>query len=260
MSTARTLVPLAAALAALLASPAKAVDHNNIDAGRPLSFDDADAIAFRERALEFGVTLSAPRGSAAGLGLKAEYLYGFALNSHLSVDVDASLGGRAGSDETRADLDEVGIGVFHNFNREYGGTPAFALRGDVLFPVNGGGGTEYRLRGIASKAARQYDRWHLNLDAVFAPGTGDEEREFRPGAVLGYSTPIGYPARFDRTGLAEVALQTSEEKGEGPVVSLGLGLRQQVTVRSVLDVGVQADLAGGERDHVRLIAGYATAF
>lgn len=255
----RWFVPLV--LGALLASPASAVDHNNIDAGRPLSFDDAEAIAFRERALEFGVTLSAPRGGADRLGLKAEYLVGFALNSHLSVDVDASLGGRAGSDATGADLDEVGVGVFHNFNREYGGTPAFAVRGDVLFPVGGGaGGTEYRLRGIASKAARQYDRWHLNLDAVFAPGAGDEEREFRPGAVLGYSTPLGYPTRFDRTGLAEVALQTSEEKGEGPVVSLGLGLRQQVTVRSVLDVGLRSDLAGGERDDIRLIAGYATAF
>ena len=251
----------AAALLLLGGSAARAVDHNNIDAGRPLSFDDAESIAFREKSLEYGLGISFPKGSAAGLGLKAEYLYGFALNSHLSVDLDASVGGRAGSEDTRADLAEVGVGLFHNFNREYNGTPAFALRADAAFHTGrGGGGTELRLRGIWSRTARQYDRLHLNLNAHFAPSAGEEEREFRVGAVLGYSVPLGYPTRFDRTGLAEVAVEQSEETGTGPVVTLGLGLRQQVTVTSVLDIGIHTDVAGSRRDDLRLIAGYSTAF
>ena len=35
--------------AALVAAPASAVDHNNLDAGRPLRFDDASPIAYREQ-------------------------------------------------------------------------------------------------------------------------------------------------------------------------------------------------------------------
>ena len=38
--------------------PGFAVDHNNIDAGRPLDFDDAEAIAYREKALEFVVEVA----------------------------------------------------------------------------------------------------------------------------------------------------------------------------------------------------------
>lgn len=64
--------------------------------------------------------------------------------------------------------------------------------------------------------------------------------------VVGYSTPLGYPTRFDWTGLAELSVRQSEENGKAPVVSVGLGLRQQVKVTSVFDV--------------RLIAGYSTAF
>ncbi len=245
---------------ALCGGPAaEAVDHNNIDAGRPLRFDDADSIAYRERALEFGLGAFSRRGSSLGLGGRLEYLYGFALNSHISFDLDASVGGRADSDDTRADLDEVGVGLFHNFNREYGSTPAFALRGDVFFPTGrGGGGTEYRLRGILTKSVRQYDRLHLNLDAHFAPGADHHERTFRPALTLGYSRPLGYPTRFNRTGLAEVSVVQSGEKG-GAVASVGLGLRERVTVTSVLDVGLQADVAAG-REEVRLVVGYSSAF
>ncbi len=247
-----------------LAVPARAVDHNNIDAGRPLSFDDAEAVAYRERALEFGIGLHFPRGSSAGLGLTAEYLYGFALNSHLSVDFDPSIGGRTGSEDRRLDIGDVGIGVLHNFNREYGGTPALSLRGDVFLPTGrGSSNTEFRLRGILSKAARQYDRLHVNVDLGISSRPESGQRRFRPGVTLGYTVPLGYPTRFDRTGLAEISLQSAEESGKGPALSVGAGMRQQVTVRSVMDVGVQSDVAGfhgAEREALRVVAGYSTAF
>jgi hypothetical protein len=266
----RHWAPLAAFGAATLllggaaAPTARATDHNNIDAGRPLSFEDASSIAYGERTIEFGVRGASPRGTSAGLGFGIEYLVGFARNSHLGVDLGSSIGGRAGSGDTRADLDEVGLSLFHNFNREVGNAPALSVRADTAFQTGrSGGGTEFRLRGILSKTARQYDRLHLNLDAHFAPNAGEGERTFRAGAVLGYSMPLGYPTRFDRTGLAEVAIQQSEEKGTGPVVTLGLGLRQQTTPTSVLDLGLQSDVSGARgaaRDDVRLIAGYSTAF
>lgn len=259
----RTL--LLTVLAALcLAAPAQAVDHNNIDAGRPLSFDDAESIAFRERALELGLGVGVPRGRAAGLSAGIEWLYGFRPNSHLSIGLDPSIGGRAGSAETRFDVGDLELGLFHNFNREYGSTPAFSLRGDVSLPTGRDSrGVDFRLRGIASKTVDQYSRLHLNVDLNVATDAEEGERSFRPGVILGYSRPLGYPRRFDRTGVAELAVQMGPESGRGPVVSLGIGLRQQVTVKSVFDAGVQSDVAssrGAARDRLRFTAGYATAF
>lgn len=262
--TLRGIAALAGITVSLIVPAAWSADHNNLDAGRPLRFEDADAIAYGEQNLEVGLSLVSPKGGGPGVGFQLEYLYGFAPNSHLSIDTHASAGGRAGSDDTRFDSDEVGIGLFHNFNREYDNTPAISVRGDVTFPTGRGGGwPEYRIRGIMSKVARQYDRFHLNLDANFKPGADAGEREFRPAVTLGYSRPLGYPTRFNRTGLAEVSLRQGERKGQGPILSVGAGFREQVGVNAVLDAGLQADVAawkGAPRENVRLVVGYSTAF
>jgi hypothetical protein len=241
-----------------------AVDHNNIDAGRPLGFDDADAIAYRERALETGLSGSFPSDSEAGLGLGLEFLYGFALNTHLSLDLDPSVGGRAGSDETRFDAGDLAIGLLHNFNREVGSLPAFALRSDVSFPTGrDSNGTDVRLRGIMSKYLRQYERLHLNIDGTYVSEPEGDEREFLSAVALGLSKPLGYPRKFNRTGLAEVSARQGETHGTGPIVRLGLGVRQQITVRSVIDIGVQSDVLASRNaphDDFRIVAGYSVGF
>lgn len=245
-------------------SPVGAVDHNNIDAGRPLSFDDAEAVALRERAAEIGTGGVYPKGGPAGFALSTEFLYGFALNSHLSIDLDATAGGRAGSPDRDFRVGKLGLGLFHNFNREYSNVPAFSIRGDVSLPTEKEAkGVEIRLRGIASKALIQYDRLHLNLDGIVTTAPEIGERRFQTGIVLGYSKPIRYPRSFSRTGVADVSLRTTEQKGTGPVMSLGVGLRQQVTIRSVIDIGIRSDvLALDEAPHedFRLVAGYSISF
>jgi len=260
----RAILRLARLALLLVAGPAAAVDHNNVDAHRPLSFDDAEALAFREHALEQGVNLGWPRGRPLGVGVDAEYLYGFALNSHLSLGFDPSIGGRAGDTGTGFDPGDISLGLFHNFNREYGNMPALSLRGDVGAPTGDGSrGTAFRLRGIASKQAGRYGRGHLNLDLEANPGGPPGRRELRPGMVLGYTQPIGYPTQFSTTGLAELSVRTGEAHGTGPVLGIGLGVRRQVGFRSVLDLGIQADIAGwrgAPRDRVRVIAGYSYGF
>jgi hypothetical protein len=250
--------------AALLTAPAHAVDHNNLDAGRPLGFDDADALAFREQALEIGLGLGWPRNRPLGLELDAEYLYGFARNSHLNIGFDPSIGGRAGEDGTAFDAGDVSLGLFHNFNRQYNGVPALSVRGDVFFPTGRDSqGVGVRIRGIASKQAGQYGRLHVNVDLNANPSAGRGERELYPGLSLGYSRPLGYPTRFDTTGLAMLSVQPGARSGSGPVIGVGLGLRKQVSFRSVLDLGIQADVAGvngAPRDRLRLVAGYSAGF
>ncbi len=251
-------------IALLTAGPAQAVDHNNLDANRPLTFDDAGAIAFREQALEIGLALGWARGRSTKLGLSAEYLYGFSLNSHLSIGFAPAIGGQERGSWSGVDPGDVSVGLFHNFNREHGRTPALALRADLAAPTGDGSrGVAFRLRGIASRQADQYGRVHLNLDLEGNPGAPPGDREFRPGVVLGYSRPLGYPTSFSTTGLAEISIRAGERFDSGGVLGVGIGLRRQVGVRSVMDLGIQSDLAGWKgaaRDRVRLVAGYSYSF
>jgi hypothetical protein len=262
---------LLTALALLLTAPAAyAVDHNNVDEGRPLSFDDASSVAFRERATEGGVLLRDPQGAPLGFRADLEFLYGVALNSHVSLGVSPSAGGRAETKvvprptATSFDVGDVTIGALHSFSRETGNTPASALRVDLFLPAGRDShGVGFRLRGIVSKTARQYDRVHLNLDLNVKAGARSEEREFRPALILGYSRPVGYPRQFTRTALAEVGVQTGSRKGTGPLILAGVGLRQQVTARSVVDLGLESDIVGFDgapRDRIRLIAGYSVGY
>jgi len=105
---------------------ARAVDHNNVDANRPLSFDDAESIGLGEQSLEVGAALIQPRGRTGFGEFEVEYLYGFAPNTHLNIGIDPRVGGQPGTDNTRIDPGDVSVGVFHNLNREYDNTPAFA--------------------------------------------------------------------------------------------------------------------------------------
>jgi hypothetical protein len=121
----------------------------------------------------------------------------------------------------------------------------------------------FRLRGIASRNLGQYGRIHLNGDLEAEPGAPRGTREFRPGVILGYSRPLGLPRRFDRTLLAQVGARTSERSGRGAVVTAGIGLRQQTGVRTVVDVGLLADVAstsGAPRDRISLVAGLSHSF
>ena len=241
-----------------------AVDHNNIDAGRPLSFDDAEAVAYRERAIEFGGKLVSPRKQPLGVVGAAEFLYGFARDSQASLDVDPTWGARSSSNERRFYVGDVSVGLLHNFNREIKSVPAFAARGDVFFPSGRDTkGTDIRLRGILSKTVCQYSRLHVNVDGTFRSDPKYGERNVIPALTLGWSKPIRYPRVFTQTLLAETGVRSADTYGTGPIASIGLGLRQQVTVRSVFDIGIRSDVIGGRsapRDNVQGIVGYSVSF
>ncbi len=237
-----------------------ATDHNNIDSGRPLRFDDAYSIAFRERALEFGVGIDTFRRRRPHLDFKAEYKYGFAKNQDLTIGFDPGYD----SEDRRFDAGDIELGYFHGVRREIGNAPALAYRLDVGLPTGRDSrGVDVRLRAIATKAWHQYDKLHLNIDVGLTSGGPDGERDVTLGATLGYSSPFGYPRRFDQTWLAEFALQQSQVRGQGYTGTLGVGIRKQVDVRSVFDVGVESDIfstRGAERTSLRVTVGYSVGF
>ena len=255
------LTPLAIALSSTrFVAPAHAVDHDNIDAHRPLDFDDAETIAFREQALEFGATLVKPKSGKVGVAGEVEFLYGFKKNWHLNVGIDPSYLSQGGA--RRGDIGNASLGVQHNFNRETESSPAFGFRADALLPTGrDSSGVDLRLRGIASRKFGAYGRLHLNLDLFVNNKARADESSTRLGAILGYSRPIGYPTRFDRTLVAQIGFRANEERGESAVTTLGIGMRQQITPRSVFDIGLKSDVSGGRnRETLQIVAGYATAF
>lgn len=236
-----------------------AADHNNVDAGSPLNFDDAEAIAQGERTLELGGSLSVPRRGKVGVAGSVELLYGLR-NSQVGVDLDPRYTTESGM--RRGDVGDVGVSYLHNFNREYGNVPAFAVRADAYLPTGRDSrGVDFRLRGIASRQFRQYDRLHLNLDLNLDNRASAAQRRFQPGVIVGYSHPLGYPTRFDRTLVAEVGFRANEDKNAGGLATVGIGVRQQISVRSVMDLGLSGELSGGpNREKLRLAVGYSTAF
>ena len=157
----------------------------------------------------------------------------------------------------------LSVGVFHNFNREYDNIPAFAIRGDVGLPTGRDArGVDLRVRGIASKTVGQYNRLHLNLDLNVKTDVDGEERSIIPSLILGYSRPLGYPKRFEKTFLAQMGVRASQDTEGGAIFITGIGLRQQVGLRSVFDVGLEGDIAtgGGERSELRFKVGYSIGF
>ncbi len=255
------IATIAASTCTAFAPAARAVDHNNIDAGRPLDFDDAQAIAYRERALDVGGALDVSSGGDVNAAGALEFLSGFAPNTHFSVGIDPQYG-RAQNGNRRFDNGDLSVGVLHNFNREYGNVPALGARVDAFLPTGrDSSGVDFRLRGIASRQFQQYARLHLNIDLGLNNSASNGERKYLPGAIVGYSKPIGYPTSFNRTLLAQVALRANPKRGQSGIFNVGIGMRQQVTVDSVFDIGFKSDLTGGRgRSALKFIAGYSKQF
>lgn len=244
----------------MVASLAFASDHNNIEAGRPLRFDDAYSIAFRERAFELGFSIDTFRRRGPTYGLKSEFKFGFAKNQDIGIAWEPSYS----SSERRGDSGTIEIGFFHGVRREINNSPALGYRVDVGLPTGRDArGVDLRLRGVATRALGQYDKLHLNLDLNMMTAPDGGMRRHTVGAILGYSSPIGYPRHFDQTLVAEFGIQQSWTKGEGVVGTLGVGLRRQLDPQSVFDIGLSTDVfttRGAERSPFRLSFGFSRSF
>lgn len=216
-----------AVLTFVFASTAFASDHNNLEIGRPLSFDDAYSIAYGERAFEFGFATTGSKANRPVYGFMSELQYGFAKNRDLSVSFDSMFPHATTS---------FGLSYFENLTRELEHTPALGYR---LSFAQQGNQTSTGLTLAATKAWHQYDKLHGNI-VLNSRST--------PGIMLGYTSPLGYPTRFDTTLVGQVGYQ--ERVGQ-----VGLGLRKQVGPQAVVDAGITS---GGGR--TSLTFGYSRSF
>ncbi len=253
-------VPLIALGTVLVSSALAQSDHNNIDSGRPLRFDDAASIAYRERALEFGLSLETFRRKAANYGFRAEYKVGFAKNQDIGITFDPSYDGS----ERRFDAGNVEIAYFNAFRREINDAPALAYRIELGLPTGRGSqGVDAKFRGIATRALGQYDKIHLNVDIAVASNPRPDEQNSALGVIFGYTSPLGYPRKFDQTLVAEFGVQQSRIRGQGYTGTFGVGIRKQLSPQSVFDMGIESDIfatRGASQSPIRLTVGYSIGF
>lgn len=233
-------------LAVTAAATFAQTDHDNLDRGRPLSFEDAEPMARGGYAFEFGLNSNLLRRGGFDFSTPFALVWGVAANTQL--EIGSSL--RFGRSLRGVDVSDSDLGLLYSFNREIGSSPAFAAKLETS--AERGRTTTLTAMGIASKTIGAYDRLHVN--ASLAMQSGDRPR---PGLVLGFTRPLGYPRHFDTTGLAEIGIV---DLPGGTRTIVGLGIRHQLNPRDVLDLGIESEITGSDRVPLRLILGYSTSF
>jgi hypothetical protein len=236
-----------------------ASDHNNLDKERPLIFEDAYSIAYRSFEFQNGFRLDTFRRERPVYRFRSELQYGFAKNRDFSVGVEPSYSTDSGN--TLGNIAE--LSYFEGVRREIRNQPALGYRIDLGLPVSGQGGTEMRLRGILTRTANHYDKFHFNVDVYHAFEPEPGERQTTLGVILGYSTPWGYPKDFNQTLLGELGIDQSRLLGGGYHGWVGFGLRKQVSATGVVDFGLQSDLwvdSGRSSSPLRATVGYSFNF
>lgn len=229
-------------LVVLFHRPANAIDHGNLDQGRPLRLDDAYAIADGELALEQGGGFTVPRrGSARGV-FPIEGLYGAYPNLQLALGTSFSTQPHDLDDRPKSG--DLHVSALYNFNQETISVPAFALKLGLDTPTGiDGHGYAVEVKGIVTKSLGRLSL-HLNAGYEFLTGTTRAERDGRYKLALGASYPLGAP-RFTRlTVVGDFFAEQSARRGESTSVGVEMGVRYQLTPRMVWDVGVGTEFAG----------------
>jgi hypothetical protein len=135
---------------------------------------------------------------------------------------------------------------------------------DVGLPVAGSQrGVETRLRGIFTKSLHQYDKFHVNVDVNYRTSPKGGERSTTVGAILGYSSPVGYPRHFDTTLLAEFGVEQSKLDEGGAHGWVGIGFRRQISAVTSMDFGIQSDVFAAKRvsrSPLGVTVGYSFSF
>ncbi|MCI0371258.1 MAG: transporter [candidate division NC10 bacterium] len=254
---ARVLVTLL--LVATAVPAAHALDHKNLDEGRPLRLEDAYPVASGELALEVGAGFVVERRSADRGVFAAEILYGAFPNFQVGLGTELSTDPREIDKPIKSgDLQLSGL---YNFNQETLSLPALAAKLTLNFPTGvDSSGIDVELKAIGTKS---FDRLslHLNVAYAFLSGTKARERDGRYAIDLGASYPIGAP-RYTRTTLVgNLFTEQSAGRDESNAFGAEAGFRHQLTARTVLDAGLGSEFAGpGERSIFYVTAGLSMSF
>ena len=241
------------------AASASAIDHKNLDEGRPLRLEDAYPIAHGELAIEAGAGFTLQRRGADRGFFPVELLYGPLPN--LQVGVGTTLSTDPHEIDDRPKSGDLGFSALYNVNQETLTLPALALKVGVDAPTGvDARGVGVEAKGIVTKSVERLSL-HLNAGYEFITSSREDERDGRYELAIGASYPVGAP-RFTRATLvADVFAEQSLRHGERATVGIEVGLRYQLTPRVVWDVGGGTEFAGpAERARFLFTTGLSFGF
>jgi Putative MetA-pathway of phenol degradation len=255
----KTIVALLLTLVLCAPVTAFAIDHGNLDEGRPLRVEDAYAISTGEIALETGAGFSLLRRGPNRGFFPIELLYGALPNFQLSLGTTLSTDPHAiGEPVKSGDLRLSGL---YNFNQETLVMPAFGAKLEVNLPTGvDAKGVALELKGLVAKSIERLSV-HFNAGYQVLTDARREERDGRYELVLGASYPLGAPRYTRATIIADVFTELSSRHGEDNTVGTELGFRYQITRTIVWDAGVGTDFYGpADRSRFRFTTGFSFAF
>src|SRR5712692_5748693 len=212
-----------ALLAGLSANAAYAIDHDNLDEGRPLRIEDAYPIASGEWAVEMGAGLSAQRKSRTRGFFPIEVLYGLAPNLQMSLGTTLFTDPKRIEEQTKSG--DLRVSGLYNFNQETLSLPALGMRVTVNTPTGiSSSGVDVRVKGLVTKS---FDRLSVHFNPAFEvfSGTTAIERDSRYELALGASYPIGAPKHTLTTLLGDVFTGQGPRRGEPQIVGAEVGIR-----------------------------------
>jgi hypothetical protein len=160
----------ACALVALLSAGLGAVagaqpEYRNIDGGRPVRIEDADASA--RHSLDFQISpVRVDRITGGVYRWQLEPRVSYAAFPRTELEVRAPFAYRERDVDPRGGLVGVGIGAFHTLRVETERMPALAAEAELLFSAGGSltSGDTYSVRSIAT---RTFGRYRLHANAAY---------------------------------------------------------------------------------------------
>ena len=227
---------------AVVAGDAEALDHKNLDEGRPLRLEDAYPIAHGEISIETGAGFSLPRHGPNRGFFPIEVLYGAFPN--LQLGIGSALFTDPHDTDDRPKSGDLRASVLYNFNQETLTLPALAAKLSLTAPTGTDAhGYGIELKGIVTKSIDRLSL-HFNGGYEFLTGSTRTERDGRYELALGASYPIGAPKFTRATLIVDVFADQPVTRGESTIVGTEVGLRYQLTPSIVWDVGIGTEFAG----------------
>ena len=220
-------------------------EYRNIDGGRPVRIEDADASA--RHSLDFQIAPARVDRITGGLyRWQLEPRVSYAAFPRTELEIRAPFAYRERDTDPRGGLVGVGVGAFHNFLVESARMPALAAEAELLF--SGGGsltrGDTYSVSGIATRTFGRY-RLHANAgygtyrvpipsaDTPDVPQIPDTPCSINPGA--GGSASRGRVAAACLAA-SQLAMASSEGDPGGSRWLVGAAVDRTFPLRSLLVV------------------------
>jgi hypothetical protein len=247
------------ALLMAVAPAAYAIDHKNLDEGRPLRLDDAYAIASGELAVEVGAGFALERRGPDRGVFPLEVLAGAFPNLQLGLGTTLLTDPREVHEQAKSG--DLRVSGLYNVNQETLTLPAFGLKLELNLPTGvDSAGVDVEVKGIVTRSIDRLSL-HLNAGYAFLSGTTGEERDGRYEVTLGASYPVGAPHYTRTTLVGDLFTGPGDRRGGANVFGAEVGFRHQLTQRVVVDAGIGSELAGpADRSSVFVTTGVSVGF